>query len=216
MPINIGYPKENLLFIDQLNRKIYMNLLFVTSSPSTSSLSTRLGHLLCATLPSSQKALHLNLNEEPVPFYTTELHNAIFKGSVAPDDVEARKQSEAYIQQFESADRIVLAVPMHNFSVPAVLKAWMDQLAIPGRTFDYQETGPRGLLDKKVFIVLTSGGKYQGSPWQAMDSATPTLINFFKYLGCSPVVYHVEGTAGKLDDNVESALTATFQRWLAQ
>ena len=49
---------------------------------------------------------------------------------------------------------------MHNFSVPAAFKAWIDQIARTGKTFSYSEQGPKGLLPsgKKVVAVITRGG----------------------------------------------------------
>ena len=75
--------------------------------------------------------------------------------------------SDALIEELVAADLIVLGVPMHNFSIPASLKAWIDLVTRAGKTFSYGETGPKGLLPstKKVLAVVTRGGAYgEGSP----------------------------------------------------
>lgn len=73
--------------------------------------------------------------------------------------------NEATLQQFLDADVLVIGAPMYNFSIPSQLKAWIDRIAVAGRTFRYSEAGPEGLCGvKKVIIVSTSGGLHQGLP----------------------------------------------------
>lgn len=69
------------------------------------------------------------------------------------------------LQEFLDADAVVIAAPMYNFTVPTQLKAWIDRIAIAGKTFRYTEAGPEGLCGgKKVVIVSTSGGLHAGQP----------------------------------------------------
>ncbi|QXI25788.1 FMN-dependent NADH-azoreductase [Pseudomonas vanderleydeniana] len=73
--------------------------------------------------------------------------------------------SAATLEEFLAADAIVIAAPMYNFSVPSQLKAWIDRIAVAGKTFRYTENGPEGLAGgKKVVIVSTSGGLHVGLP----------------------------------------------------
>lgn len=54
---------------------------------------------------------------------------------------------------------------MYNFTVPTQLKAWIDRIAVAGKTFRYTEAGPEGLCgDKKVVLVSTAGGLHAGQP----------------------------------------------------
>ena len=59
-------------------------------------------------------------------------------------------QSDAYIDELMAADLIVIGVPMHNFSISAPLKAWIDQIVRAGKTFSYGEKGPKGLLPDRT------------------------------------------------------------------
>lgn len=63
---------------------------------------------------------------------------------------------------------------MHNFTIPSVLKAWIDQVVRPGRTFQSTPQGKQGLLrDRPVQVVLACGGSLTpGTPRQE-DWATP-------------------------------------------
>ncbi|WP_095163077.1 FMN-dependent NADH-azoreductase [Pseudomonas sp. Irchel 3F5] len=83
---------------------------------------------------------------------------------------DAAQQHEATLsadtlQEFLDADAVVLAAPMYNFTVPTQLKAWIDRVAVAGKTFRYTEAGPEGLCgDKKVILVSTAGGLHAGQP----------------------------------------------------
>jgi len=72
----------------------------------------------------------------------------------------------------------VFGVPMHNFSVPSVLKLWIDQIARVNKTFSYATGKPEGLLKgKKATILISSGGRYdQGTAmasWMVCSAASP-------------------------------------------
>ena len=74
------------------------------------------------------------------------------------------------MDELAAADVVVIAAPMHNFGIPSALKAWIDHIVRPGRTFTYSDKGPRGLLEgKKVVLVLARGGIYSNGPMQPYD-----------------------------------------------
>ncbi|TDF83980.1 FMN-dependent NADH-azoreductase [Pseudomonas sp. H9] len=77
---------------------------------------------------------------------------------------EAQLSSET-LQEFLEADAVVIGAPMYNFTIPTQLKAWIDRIAVAGKTFRYTEAGPEGLCgDKKVILVSTAGGLHAGQP----------------------------------------------------
>lgn len=93
--------------------------------------------------------------------------------------------SDDLVKELQEADTIVIGAPIYNFFVPAVLKAWIDQIARAGVTFQYTENGPQGLLkDKKVIITLASGGVPIGSE---MDFASPYLRAVLGFVGLTDV-----------------------------
>jgi FMN-dependent NADH-azoreductase len=106
--------------------------------------------------------------------------------------------SEALIRELEAADEIVIGVPMHNFSVPASLKLWIDQIVRSGRTFSYGATGPAGLLKgKKATLLVASGGVYSpGTPAAAFDFGEPYLKTILGFIGITDVrTFTVGGVA---------------------
>lgn len=128
-----------------------------------------------------------DLTQSPVPQITEDWVGASF--TPAEDRSDAQKStlslSDTLVDELVAADTIVLGVSMYNFSVPAALKAWIDQVARPGRTFNYTENGPVGLLTgKRAIIVMATGGVPAGSD---MDYAAPYLQFFLGFLGITDV-----------------------------
>jgi FMN-dependent NADH-azoreductase len=70
-------------------------------------------------------------------------------------------QSERLICELEAADAVVIGTPMHNYTVPSVLKAWIDHVLRAHRSFGFSAGGKVGLLaDRPVYIAVASGGGY--------------------------------------------------------
>ncbi|HFK6079153.1 TPA: FMN-dependent NADH-azoreductase [Enterobacter cloacae] len=101
-----------------------------------------------------------------------------------------RELSNALVSEFLESDVIVIGAPMYNFSVPSQLKAWMDRIAQPGKTFSYTPTGPVGLAgEKSVIIASARGGFYAGTAFEEMDFQEQFLRKFLGFLGISNVVF---------------------------
>lgn len=88
-----------------------------------------------------------------------------------------------YAYQFASADKYVIAEPMWNLSIPAILKAYIDYICVVGITFKYTETGPVGLCTgKKAINITTRGGNYSegaGASYEMGDRYLRTIMGFF-------------------------------------
>ncbi|WP_246252632.1 FMN-dependent NADH-azoreductase [Allomesorhizobium camelthorni] len=98
--------------------------------------------------------------------------------------------SEALIQEVEAADVIVIGTPMHNFTIPSVLKAWIDQILRVGRTMTSTTAGKVGMLrDRPVFIGVTSGGVFTGDRANQPDFLTPYLSLAFGSIGLKTLQY---------------------------
>ena len=98
--------------------------------------------------------------------------------------------SAAILDQFLAADTIIIGAPMYNFSLPSQLKAWIDRIAVAGKTFRYTENGPEGLArGKKVIVVSTRGGHYSAGPAAAMDHQESYLSTVFGFLGITDIEF---------------------------
>ena len=113
------------------------------------------------------------------------------------DQAEAIAASDVLVAELQAADVVVVSVPMHNFSVPSALKAWIDQIVRPGVTVTYSASGPVGSLrGKKVILVLGRGGIYSEGPMQAFDFQEPYLRAILGFIGMVDIrVVRIEGVA---------------------
>jgi FMN-dependent NADH-azoreductase len=102
------------------------------------------------------------------------------------DELE-RARGEAVLQQFLEADVVVIGAPMYNFGIPSTLKAWIDRIAVNGRTFRYTADGPEGLAGgKRVIVALAAGGQHGGQP---TDFVEPYLRQVFGFLGITELEF---------------------------
>lgn len=180
-------------------------LLHLDSSP----LETSISRELTREFVSTWKAAHpdgtvidrdLSL-QPPQPLNAHWIASAHTPGpSRTPEQIAALALSEQLIAELEIADEYVIGVPMHNFSVPSVLKLWIDQVVRAGRTFSYTTGRPEGLLrGKKATILLATGGDYAaGSPAAAMNFVEPYLRAIFAFLGVTDVNVITAGGATRL------------------
>lgn len=106
------------------------------------------------------------------------------------------------LEEFLAADIVVLGIGLYNFGIPSQLKAWVDRLAIAGKTFRYTEKGPEGLAGgKRVILAIARGGFYgPGAPAAPLEHAETYLRGLFAFFG-SPTVEVViaEGLAAGPD-----------------
>jgi FMN-dependent NADH-azoreductase len=145
------------------------------------------------------KVIVRDLAQSPPP----HVGQAFITGRYAAPEQRTREQakaialSDALIDELFAADMIVLAVPMHNFSPPSTLKAWIDHITRAGRTFSYSSNGPDGLLKgKRAIVVLASGGVYSNGPAKPFDFTEPYLRTVLGFIGITDVeVVRVEGVA---------------------
>lgn len=101
-----------------------------------------------------------------------------------------RQLSDALVSEFLESEVIVIGAPMYNFSISSQLKAWLDRIAQPGKTFSYTPTGPVGLAgDKKVIIASARGGFYDGTALEDMDFQERFLRKFLGFLGIANVEF---------------------------
>ncbi|MDP4127248.1 MAG: NAD(P)H-dependent oxidoreductase [Bacillota bacterium] len=90
-----------------------------------------------------------------------------------------------YAKQFASADKYVIAAPMWNLSIPAILKAYFDYVSYVGISFKYSEAGPIGLLSdkpRKAIHISSRGGMYSEGPAKEFDLGDKyirTILGFF-------------------------------------
>ena len=101
----------------------------------------------------------------------------------------------AVLDEFLAADTVVIGAPMSNFGIPSQLKAWIDRIAVAGKTFRYGEDGrPIGLAgDKRVIVAITRGGFYDEG--NALEHVETYLRGVLGFIGVTPEFVHADGIA---------------------
>src|SRR5271156_1643922 len=146
-------------------------LLHIDSSPLASSVSRE----LTREFISNWKAVHPGgpvIQRDLAANPPQPIHQGWIYSAFTPEEARTPEQkawlaySDASIDELLQADELVIGVAMHNFSIPSVLKLWIDQIVRKGRTFDYGSDGPKGLLaGKKATLLVATGGEYAaGTP----------------------------------------------------
>jgi FMN-dependent NADH-azoreductase len=141
----------------------------VECSPRDEDSMSRLGaaqlvqRLLCRE--PGLRIVRRDLAAEPPSLVDRAFTEAMHIPAASQNDEQRRalRQSERLIAELEMASLLVIATPMHNFTVPALLKAWIDQVARVGRTFQTTSVGKIGqFADRPTYILASSGGFVTG------------------------------------------------------
>ena len=108
--------------------------------------------------------------------------------------------SDELLAEIGAADELAIGVAMHNFSIPAVLKLYLDQIVRVGKAFAYVDGAPKGLLTgKKVTFLVATGGVYgAGTAYESMNFIEPYLKTLFGFIGFTDVTFHTAGGAAAL------------------
>lgn len=155
------------------------------------------------------KVITRDLTTTAIPSITASFIGAIYtpEESLTADQKQLLSLSDSLIAELEAADEYVLGVPMHNFSIPSVLKLWIDQISRVNKTFSYATGSPIGLLkDKKATILVASGGTYDaGTAMASFNFVEPYLRTLFGFLGVTNTTFLSAGGAAALNYGADRA-----------
>jgi FMN-dependent NADH-azoreductase len=180
-------------------------LLHVDSSPLESSVSRELTREFVNTWNAAHTdggVIYRDLAANPLKPLDAAWIGAAYTPEAArtPEQKTVLAVSDELIGELQAADELVIGVAMHNFSIPSVLKLWIDQVVRNGHTFSYREGGPKGLLQgKKATILIASGGVYEpGTPAGAFNFVEPYLKTILGFIGVSEVKFVTASGVGKI------------------
>ena len=192
-----------------------MNILHVCANPkpteesiSKQIASAFIGRLI--ELKPDVELVNVDLYDEKPPFYSYDLYKRawypVFNEGYEPSKVEEMSLNYAngQIEKFKDADVLVLTMPMWNYSVPAIMKAWIDQVLLPGYTFSIsKEDGVKGLHKiKRIVMLVSSGGVYKEE--DDRDALTRQIRHGFEFIGINEIdVVWAEGQNPLFFDNNE-------------
>lgn len=180
-------------------------LLHLDTSPLASSVSRELTRAFIANWRAAHpgsKVIDRDLAAMPPTPVVQAFIYAMFtpEEALQPEQKALLAYSDQAVAELKEADEYVIGVAMHNFSIPSVLKLWIDQIARKGKTFAYGANGPEGLLTgKKATILLATGGVYDaGTPYAAFNFVEPYLRTVFGFLGVKDVTFVTAGGTSAL------------------
>ena len=187
-----------------------MNILHIDCSPRLPSHSRQLSSGIVSRLLASHpeaRVIRRDLGLEPLPHADSDYAFALSSPAALGSDAATRavRLSEQLIQEVERADILVIGTPMNNFTVPSVLKAWIDQLLRVGRSMGVAPTGEKiGLLeDRPVYIGIASGGVFTGDRARQPDFLTPYLTAAFACVGLTSLQFFpLQATAFLAEDQL--------------
>lgn len=167
-----------------------MKLLHLDSSAlGANSITRELSAAVVARWQDATQGLaveYRDLDSNPVAHLTGSVLGQVDAAQVA--------EGEELMAQFLGSDVIVIGAPMYNFGIPSTLKAWIDRIAVAGKTFRYSEAGPVGLAGgKRVIIASGRGGIHGNGPTDFQENY---LRQVFGFLGITDIEFvRAEGVA---------------------
>ncbi|MGF1570612.1 MAG: FMN-dependent NADH-azoreductase [Nodosilinea sp.] len=113
-----------------------------------------------------------------------------------PELQAALRISDQLVDEMLAADLYVLGVPMYNFSIPSVLKAYIDNIVRIGRTFNFKPEQPEYpyeplVLGKKMVIIVARGasGYGPGERFESFNFQDPYLSTIFGFIGITDITF---------------------------
>lgn len=171
-----------------------MNVLHICANPKTTeeSASKQLATSFFSKLVEINPDIditNVDLYHEKPPFLDADaIRGAWFPVYIdgyttTSEEKAALSYADAQAEVFNQADILVLTMPMWNYSVPAILKAWLDQVMVPNRTFSMTKDGGIQPLHrvKKLVMLVASGGVYK--EYDPRDALTSMVENLFGWIG---------------------------------
>jgi len=174
------------------------NLLYITAHPfdDTQSYSMAVGKEFIESykeLNPNDEVVHLDLYKADIPYLDTDVFNGWEKlrsgiplHELAPIEISKVGRLAELGGQFVLADKYVFVTPMWNFSIPAILKTYLDAVAVSGKTFKYTKEGSVGLLTgKKALHIQARGDIYSEGPEAHKEMGHRYLEVMMEFFGAS-------------------------------
>ncbi|MCG8336603.1 MAG: FMN-dependent NADH-azoreductase [Proteobacteria bacterium] len=173
--------------------------------PTGSSYTFRLSEPFVETYQENNPGDHV----ETLDLYDAEI-KSLDSGMVRDLFTDEQSIMHQYSRTFVEADKYIIAAPMWNFSVPSILKSYVDHIIVNGVTYTYTEQGPKGLLadqHKKVIHISARGGIFSEGPNAAFEMGDRFLRAVMGFMGITDFqTLVIEGTNFLPSEQVEKNL----------
>ncbi|MCF2501311.1 FMN-dependent NADH-azoreductase [Dyadobacter chenhuakuii] len=105
-----------------------------------------------------------------------------------PEMLEELAESDTLVDRMLDAELYVIGMPMYNFTVPSIFKAFIDNIVRAGRTYRGTSTGIEGVLtDKRAVVINTRGVDFSQDKMASMDQLQPYLTTIFGFIGLTDI-----------------------------
>ncbi|MGB8000408.1 MAG: FMN-dependent NADH-azoreductase [Anaerobacillus sp.] len=191
-------------------------VLYITVNPKSvkDSFSLSIGEAFLTTYQKEKPnddILKLDLYNIDIPYIDTDVFNGWGKlqqgnefDHLSADEQLKVSRINDLTDQFIKADKYVFVTPFWNFSFPPKLKAYIDTIAIAGKTFNYTADGPVGLLtDKKALHIQSRGGIYSEGPAKEMEFGDRYLHAILSFLGIPSIESVIAEGMAQMPENAE-------------
>lgn len=141
----------------------------------------------------------IDLFREELPYFGNTAMNGLYKlaNGLEPTAEErtAADIANRHLDRFLAADKLAIAFPLWNFTVPAPLVTYVSYLMQAGKTFKYTAEGPIGLAaDKRVALLNARGGDYSLEATASAEMSLNLMKASFRLMGVTdPLSVVVEG-----------------------
>lgn len=137
------------------------------------------------------KVVRRDLMQTKIPYMNMDWILGVYAPPEMPRTPEmnaALALSLELIEELQAADHLLISTPMYNYSVPAVLKSWIDYIVRPGFTFQIAKGWPGLLENKRTRIIVATRDVYlPGEPSEADDLVSPVLRRALRFMGITDV-----------------------------
>ncbi|MGH8452125.1 FMN-dependent NADH-azoreductase [Pseudomonas sp.] len=184
--------------------------LLLSFSPHGKAAQTfKLARALLRDLVPDADIIERDYSGQALPPLTREYANAL----TTPGGLSgsATALSEQLIVELEACDLLILCTPVHNFTVPATLKAWIDHVVRIHRSFTVNPQFEKvGLLqDRRTFVLVSSGNARKG---HEPDFLTPYLTAILATVGIRSVEFTYLPAMVRGEEAVNRALEQAHQQ----
>lgn len=195
------------------------NVLFIKANDRDQSVSIKLYDAFVNAYRAKNPGdniTELDLFEVELPYYNGEMFSGIIKlasgGELTAEEQKAVQIPNRYTDQFIAADKVVIAFPLWNFTIPAQLLTYLSYLSQPRKTFKYTAQGPVGLQsEKKVVLLNARGSVYSEGPLAEKEMSVNYVKSMLGFWGITTIETVVVEGHNQFQDRaqqiIESGLT---------
>lgn len=175
------------------------SILLITASPyGAASRGARLAMQAVENLRARDSSLEL-VERDLTALAEATIHSSYSDAIIGghSHEAEAFALSETLIREIEHAAYVIIATPMHNYTVPAALKVWIDFVLRYGRSFAEVNGMKTGLIeDRPTLVVVTAGGFVAGTRRMQPDHLTGYVTDVLGTIGIRDIRFvYLDGLA---------------------